>query len=122
MPKRSRSSFVQEQEVSEEEELIGSVESSSDDLDSSEEGSQSEEYIATISTPPTTLVGEEDSEDEVHPLNQNTVGDVPMHWYDEYDHIGYNILGQAIAKPAKKDNLDSFLDREDKTNWYVMVL
>ena len=24
-----------------------------------------------------------------------------MHWYDEYDHIGYNLDGQKINKPKR---------------------
>ncbi|KAI0244596.1 Ribosome biogenesis protein erb1 [Massospora cicadina] len=44
---------------------------------------------------------------------QNTVGNVPMHWYDDYPHIGYTVDGKRIFKPATKDELDRFLDNVD---------
>ena len=25
-------------------------------------------------------------------------GDVPEHWYDLYDHVGYSVKGQPVAK------------------------
>jgi hypothetical protein len=37
------------------------------------------------------------SEDELDG-DANTVGNVPMEWYQDYDHIGYNIFGQKLLK------------------------
>ncbi|CAD1470194.1 unnamed protein product, partial [Heterotrigona itama] len=49
---------------------------------------------------------------------RNTVGNIPMKWYDEYDHIGYNWDGKKIIKPQKGDQLDNFLKRmEDPDFW-----
>lgn len=49
---------------------------------------------------------------------RNTVGNIPMKWYDEYDHIGYNWDGKKILKPEKGDQLDNFLKRmEDPDFW-----
>lgn len=49
---------------------------------------------------------------------RNTVGNIPMKWYDEYDHIGYNWEGKKILKPEKGDQLDNFLKRmEDPDFW-----
>ena len=49
---------------------------------------------------------------------RNTVGNIPMKWYDEYDHIGYNWDGKQIIKPQKGDQLDNFLKRmEDPDFW-----
>lgn len=49
---------------------------------------------------------------------RNTVGNVPLKWYDEYDHIGYDWAGKKILKPEKGDELDSFLKRmEDPSFW-----
>ena len=124
MPKRRRSSSfasrkeapVQEKEedllpeVSQEEEEAGEVENS---------GSEEERTLDT-SELPATLVGASSDEEEIA-LDEITVGDVPMHWYDEYEHIGYNIEGEKIARPARKDQLDAFLDREDKTHWYAAL-
>lgn len=49
---------------------------------------------------------------------RNTIGKVPIKWYDEYKHIGYNWEGQKILKPEKGDELDNFLKRmEDPDFW-----
>lgn len=56
------------------------------------------------------------SEDEVP--DRNTVGNVPLHWYDEEEHIGYDIAGKKIRKQAKRDKIDSFLAGvDDSKNW-----
>ncbi|KAK9133006.1 hypothetical protein Scep_012534 [Stephania cephalantha] len=56
------------------------------------------------------------SEDEVAP--RNTVGDVPLKWYKDEEHIGYDITGKKIKKQARKDMLDSFLAGVDNSkNW-----
>ncbi|KAJ3379322.1 Ribosome biogenesis protein 1 [Entophlyctis sp. JEL0112] len=50
----------------------------------------------------------------------NTIGNVPIEWYDDYDHIGYDINGKKIKKPAavSKDSLDKFLDSmDDPDSW-----
>ncbi len=44
-----------------------------------------------------------------------------MEYYDDFDHIGYNIRGEKIMKPPKKDQLDEYIDREDNPYyWYVV--
>lgn len=56
------------------------------------------------------------SEDEVAPLN--TVGEVPLEWYKDEEHIGYDITGKKIKKKERKDKLDSFLASvDDSRNW-----
>ncbi|CAL1687502.1 unnamed protein product [Lasius platythorax] len=48
----------------------------------------------------------------------NTVGNVPMKWYDDYNHLGYDWEGKKIPKPEKGDELDNFLKRmEDPDFW-----
>ena len=114
MGKRRRSNSTSVEEAKTEEPLIPEPTNESDESEEEaevvEESDSEEEAVAVI---------EEDSDDELHPLDENTVGDVPMHWYDEYDHIGYNIVGEKIARPVRKDLMDSFLDREDDSNWYT---
>jgi hypothetical protein len=58
----------------------------------------------------------EESEDETH----NTVGNVPMHWYEDYPHIGYDVDGKKIMKKQGpvKDEMDRFLDRTDDPNYW----
>ncbi|GAB0094614.1 Ribosome biogenesis protein BOP1 homolog [Sergentomyia squamirostris] len=49
---------------------------------------------------------------------RNTVGNIPMHWYDEYKHIGYDWDAKQIVKPEKGDQLDDFLKKmEDPDFW-----
>lgn len=49
---------------------------------------------------------------------RNTIGNIPMKWYNDYDHIGYNWDGKKIIKPQKGDQLDNFLKRmEDPDFW-----
>jgi len=43
---------------------------------------------------------ESDTDDEA-PIN--TIGNVPLHWYDGYDHVGYNLDGQKILRGARVD-------------------
>ncbi|KAG8473893.1 hypothetical protein CXB51_034028 [Gossypium anomalum] len=56
------------------------------------------------------------SEDEVAP--RNTIGDVPLEWYKDEKHIGYDIAGRKITKKERQDKLDSFLaSADDSKNW-----
>ncbi|KAJ3342401.1 Ribosome biogenesis protein erb1 [Gonapodya sp. JEL0774] len=43
----------------------------------------------------------------------NTVGNIPLSWYDEYDHVGYDKDGKKIVRGTKPDALDDFLARVD---------
>jgi hypothetical protein len=45
-----------------------------------------------------------------------------MHWYDDMPHIGYDINGKEILRPAVGDELDKFLKtQEDPTAWYALA-
>lgn len=49
---------------------------------------------------------------------RNTVGNIPLHWYDEYKHIGYDWDGNKIIKPPQRDQIDDFLKKmEDPDFW-----
>ena len=49
---------------------------------------------------------------------RNTVGNIPMQWYDEFDHIGYDLDGNKITKPIRnQDELDKFLQRMEDENY-----
>jgi len=52
---------------------------------------------------------------------RNTIGNVPVNWYDEYSHIGYDLDGKQIRKPKKADELDQFLDKMENPEWGVTV-
>ncbi|KAF2084424.1 ribosome biogenesis protein erb1 [Saccharata proteae CBS 121410] len=54
-----------------------------------------------------------DSDDSDAPENVNTIGDIPLSFYDSYPHIGYDINGKKIMRPAKGEALDALLDSID---------
>jgi ribosome biogenesis protein ERB1 len=45
--------------------------------------------------------------------NSNTIGNIPLSFYDQYPHIGYDINGKKIMRPAKGEALDALLDSID---------
>lgn len=51
-----------------------------------------------------------DSDDSDAPTIENTIGNIPLSFYDSYPHIGYDIDGKKIARPAKGEALDALLD------------
>ena len=50
------------------------------------------------------------SDDSDAPATANTIGNIPLSFYDSYPHIGYDINGKKIARPAKGEALDALLD------------
>ncbi|XP_061197281.1 ribosome biogenesis protein bop1-A-like [Saccostrea echinata] len=52
---------------------------------------------------------------------RNTVGNIPLEWYREYPHIGYDIEGNRLLKPKKGDQLDEFLNKMDNPNYWRTV-
>lgn len=53
------------------------------------------------------------SDDSDAPATTNTIGNIPLSFYDSYPHIGYDINGKKIARPAKGEALDALLDSID---------
>ena len=57
------------------------------------------------------------SDDEDDSGTMNRIGQIPLHWYDEYDHIGYDGHGKQVIKDknssAGKDLLDQVIDAAD---------
>ncbi|MCJ1364595.1 Ribosome biogenesis protein erb1 [Acarospora aff. strigata] len=51
-----------------------------------------------------------DSDDSDAPAATNTIGNIPLSFYDSYPHIGYDINGKKISRPAKGEALDALLD------------
>lgn len=46
------------------------------------------------------------SDDEDEDGNMNRIGRVPLHWYDEYDHIGYDAHGKKVIKSSSSSGGD----------------
>jgi ribosome biogenesis protein ERB1 len=53
------------------------------------------------------------SDDSDAPVTTNTIGNIPLSFYGSYPHIGYNINGKKIMRPAKGEALDALLDSID---------
>lgn len=50
---------------------------------------------------------------------RNTVGNVPLQWYDDFPHVGYDLDGRRIYKPVRTpDELDQFLDKMDDPDYW----
>ncbi|GAM87756.1 hypothetical protein ANO11243_057830 [Dothideomycetidae sp. 11243] len=56
-------------------------------------------------------VYDSDDSDVLQPVN--TIGNIPLSYYDAYPHIGYDINGRKISRPAKGEALDALLDSID---------
>jgi ribosome biogenesis protein ERB1 len=44
----------------------------------------------------------------------NTIGNVPIIWYKDFPHIGYDVEGNRLLKPLEPDELDKLLDQFEK--------
>lgn len=51
-----------------------------------------------------------DSDDSDAQGPTNTIGNIPLSFYDSYPHIGYDINGKKIMRPATGEALDALLD------------
>ncbi|KAF5744001.1 hypothetical protein HS088_TW08G00589 [Tripterygium wilfordii] len=90
----------------------GESESSEDDEDSAEIDSD----LGQEDEPVDGAIESDSSEDEVAP--RNTVGEVPLEFYQDEKHIGYDISGKKITKKERENKLDSLLASvDDSKNW-----
>ena len=55
-----------------------------------------------------------DSSEDVERPPKNTVGNVPLKWYDAERHIGYDLQGQRLERQEQRDRLDALLARNDR--------
>ena len=49
---------------------------------------------------------------------RNTVGNIPLEWYKDYDHLGYDIHGNKVMKPKQGDEIDEFLNKMEDPNYW----
>lgn len=56
----------------------------------------------------------DDSEDDEVLIR---TGNIPEHWYDEYDHVGYDVKGSKVKK-IERDELEEFLRRQKDPEWW----
>eukprot|EP00658_Telonema_sp_P-2_P051849 TRINITY_DN3995_c0_g1_i2.p1 TRINITY_DN3995_c0_g1~~TRINITY_DN3995_c0_g1_i2.p1 ORF type:complete len:588 (-),score=191.64 TRINITY_DN3995_c0_g1_i2:23-1786(-) len=65
------------------------------------------------------VVDDDDSSDDETMVN--TVGNVPMRWYEGEDHIGYDREGNKIARPATVDQIQDFVNKADDPDYWRSV-
>lgn len=64
-----------------------------------------------------TIEPDYDSDSSTEETN-NRIGNVPLEWYDDLPHIGYDVNGKKVMRPAQGDELDKFLaTMEDPESW-----
>ena len=54
-----------------------------------------------------------DSDDTDAQVPTNAIGNIPLSFYESYPHIGYDINGKKIMRPAAGEALDALLDSID---------
>lgn len=51
------------------------------------------------------------------------MGNVPLEWYEDFPHVGYDLDGRRIYKPLRtRDELDQFLDKMDDPDFWSVGL
>ncbi|PHJ22040.1 ribosome biogenesis protein bop1 [Cystoisospora suis] len=63
---------------------------------------------------PDDLLSDDDEED-------NRIGNVPLWWYEKYDHIGYDKDGQKMIKQLSSSAIDQLLAKDDPEGWRTVV-
>ncbi|KAI1335675.1 ribosome biogenesis protein erb1 [Xylariaceae sp. FL0016] len=115
---------------------VGSVIEEEDELDSDDIPSDGEEFKAEKKATNGNVDGEDTAQnyrvekdanggtryvyDEIDPVYDsddsdvqepvNTIGNIPLSFYDSYPHIGYDINGKKVMRPAAGQALDALLD------------
>ncbi|XP_072266611.1 ribosome biogenesis protein BOP1 [Pyxicephalus adspersus] len=101
---------------SEESEFSGLEDSGSD----SSEEENDEENLEKKTSRMTEDEYAQDSSDEED--IRNTVGNIPMEWYKDFPHVGYDLDGKKIFKPLQtKDQLEEFLDKMENPDYWRTV-
>ncbi|KAF2072138.1 hypothetical protein CYY_006536 [Polysphondylium violaceum] len=104
-----------DEEEEEEESIKSNTTSSKSGIDSSEDEDTTVIGKKWTSDPNQFYDDEDSSEDE---SLVNRVGNIPLEWYEDYDHIGYDVDGNKIMKTeSNKDSIDKFLDQADPNFW-----
>uniref|UniRef100_A0A287B5J6 Ribosome biogenesis protein BOP1 n=2 Tax=Sus scrofa TaxID=9823 RepID=A0A287B5J6_PIG len=120
-----------------EESVFSGLEDSGSDSSEEEDGASGEEQHSRMEkatgqqagTPsPRTQVASVPGEDEYAEDSsdeediRNTVGNVPLAWYEDFPHVGYDLDGRRIYKPLRtQDELDQFLDKMDNPDYWRTV-
>ncbi|CAE8656306.1 unnamed protein product, partial [Polarella glacialis] len=59
------------------------------------------------------LVDDGSSDDSEDDAPRNRIGNVPLHWYKDEDHVGYDIGGEKIVRTLSTGEIDMLLESKD---------
>lgn len=104
-----------EDDTDDDDDVPGGYYSSDDDSDDIDENTGRDDTNSDIDpasngNPPRDPAS--DSSEDERP-NTNTIGDVPITWYKDEEHIGYDKEGTRIIKKGRRDALERHLARSD---------
>merc|ERR1719373_157498 len=81
-----------------------------DDDDSDEDAEPSDEEATAKALKEAEEGSSDDSEDDAP---RNRIGNVPLEWYKDEDHVGYDLAGEKIARTLKAGEIDALLESRD---------
>ena len=102
-----------------EEEEEENDQSSSDEESSGEEnGNNSKTSLRSKSEIQTEVTSKDHLSDQEYyssddDRERNTVGNVPLKWYDDFEHIGYDLSGKQIVRTKGMDEVDKLIASKD---------
>ncbi|CAJ1402027.1 unnamed protein product [Effrenium voratum] len=59
------------------------------------------------------LVDDGSSDDSEDDAPRNRIGNVPLEWYKDEDHVGYDIAGEKVMRTLKTSEIDALLESKD---------
>mmetsp|Transcript_29615 Transcript_29615/g.68880 ORF Transcript_29615/g.68880 Transcript_29615/m.68880 type:complete len:764 (+) Transcript_29615:52-2343(+) len=59
------------------------------------------------------LIDDGSSDDSEDDAPRNRIGNVPLRWYEDEDHVGYDIAGEKIMRTLKEGEIDALLESKD---------
>ncbi|CAK0907027.1 unnamed protein product, partial [Prorocentrum cordatum] len=79
-----------------------------DDLEEDEEELDAEDEA---DEGPGVVTGSSDDSEDDAPRNR--IGNVPLEWYKDEDHVGYDLAGQKVMRTLKAGEIDALLESKD---------
>ncbi|XP_078485774.1 ribosome biogenesis protein bop1-A-like [Ciona intestinalis] len=118
----SDDSMLGEEDDSDGEEVEEKEEKSSEQTQHTEKDKETSDVVAKINEKLEKQTEDNDNDTSDEEDSRNTVGNIPMQWYEDFPHIGYDLDGKKIAKPIRNnDELDKFLDKMDNPEYWKTI-
>jgi ribosome biogenesis protein ERB1 len=97
-------------------EFLGSNASAKGELGDDEAQEAAPKGTPITDGPMEVLTSDSDTSDDEHA--RDGIGNIPLHWYNDEEHVGYNLDGERILKSGvEKDRLDKFLAKVDDPDY-----